>query len=170
MKFSRYTSGFTLIELLVVIAILGVLAAGILVAINPLEQLSRGRDATKKSTISQLGNAVQAYYTSQGGVYPTTGNTWITTVQTSGEIKSVPSAATPGCSNGGLVQNGYCYNSTAADAVVYTLGESASERTRAGCTSGQVVWIVWSSAEGKTGALCTANSTTYPPVGATGLR
>ena len=87
-KNKRIARGFTLIELLVVIAILGVLAGGILVAINPLEQLARGRDAGRKTTVQQMGNAVQAYYTSQGAVYPTQGATWMTIIQTSGELKS----------------------------------------------------------------------------------
>jgi len=60
--------GFTLIELLVVIAILGVLAGAILVAINPLEQLARGRDAGRKSTVDELGHATQAYYTAQNAL------------------------------------------------------------------------------------------------------
>ena len=41
--------GFTLIELLIVIAILGVLAVVILVAINPQEQLARGRGGGRTS-------------------------------------------------------------------------------------------------------------------------
>ena len=132
----KLSSGFTLIELLIVIAILGVLAAAILVAINPLEQLARGRDGGRKSTIGQLGNAVQAYYTSQNGVYPTANATWITTLQTAGELKTIPPAITPGC-GAANVQNGYCYAASATDAIVFTQGESASEKTRAGCTATQ---------------------------------
>ncbi len=177
-KTKKFQKGFTLIELLIVIAILGVLAAAILVAINPLEQLARGRDGGRKSTVSQLGNATQAYFTSQNAVYPTQGLLWMTTgtaggltgLQASGELKSIPGAIAPACQDGTVVQNGYCYRTNGTDAIVYVQGESASEKTRAACTAAQTVWIVWSSADGKTGATCTASAVTYPAVGITGLK
>jgi prepilin-type N-terminal cleavage/methylation domain-containing protein len=159
------SKGFTLVELLVVIGVLGVLAAAVLTAINPLEQLARGRDAGRKSTINQLGNAVQAYFTSQNGVYPTGNATWITTLQAAGELKTVPAVVNPGCA-GTNAQNGWCYVSTATDAIVFAPAESASEKTRAACAAATpYVWIVWSSAAGKTGATCTTNATTYPAAG-----
>lgn len=156
--------GFTLVELLVVIGVLGVLAAAVLTAINPLEQLARGRDGGRKSTVSQLGNAVQSYYTSQNAVYPTGSATWITTLQAAGELKTIPALVSPGCA-GTNAQNGWCYVANATDAIVFAPAESASEKTRAGCTTTQTTWIVWSSAAGKTGSTCTANITTYPAVG-----
>jgi prepilin-type N-terminal cleavage/methylation domain-containing protein len=162
-------AGFTLVELLVVIGVLGVLAAAVLTAINPLEQLARGRDGGRKSTVSQLGNSLQSYYTSQNAVYPTGNATWITTLVTAGELKSIPAVVTPGCA-GTNAQNGWCYVANASDAIVFTPAESAAERTRAGCTTAQTTWIVWSSAAGKTGSTCTANATTYPAVGITTLQ
>ncbi len=178
MNSKKYFSslGFTLIELLVVIAILGVLAGGVLIAINPLEQLSRARDAGRKTTIDSLGKSVQAYYTSQSAVYPTTGTTWMNTVQTSGELKTLPTnpsgtSYTVGCNNSAtLAQNGYCYNSNATDAIVYTRAESKSSTTTAGCNAAtQTTWVVWSSADGKTGLTCVANGTD-PAIGVTGLK
>ena len=58
--------GFTLIELLIVIAVIGVLAAALLVAINPLEQLNRAKDAGAKSDAVQLYRAALAAYTGKG--------------------------------------------------------------------------------------------------------
>lgn len=55
--------GFTLIELLIVIAILGILAAAVLVAINPGKRLAQARDAQRKSDISAIANALVGYYT-----------------------------------------------------------------------------------------------------------
>jgi prepilin-type N-terminal cleavage/methylation domain-containing protein len=54
--------GFTLIELLVVIAIIGILAVAVLSAINPLEQINKGRDTQKNSDASQLLGAIERYY------------------------------------------------------------------------------------------------------------
>ena len=54
---------FTLIELLIVIAILGILAAAILVAINPSKRIKQARDAQRKSDINVITNALIGYYT-----------------------------------------------------------------------------------------------------------
>lgn len=74
--------GFTMIELLIVIAILGILAVAVLSAINPLEQIRRGRDTSSRSDSEQLVNALERYYASRG-YFPwqtaegdTTGWTW----------------------------------------------------------------------------------------------
>lgn len=64
--------GFTLIELLVVIAILGILAAAVLVAINPAKRQRQAQDAKRKNDIGALATELQGYYTSPGsGCYPT---------------------------------------------------------------------------------------------------
>lgn len=81
--------GFTLIELLVVIAIVGVLAAVVLIAINPAKRLAQARDSGRKSDIGQIATAAQAYYTTSGG-YPTA----LADLTTSGDLKIVPNAPT----------------------------------------------------------------------------
>lgn len=68
--------GFTLIELLIVIAILGVLAAGVVTAINPLKRMQNARNAQRKMDLGQMANAVEAYAVSHGGQYPATGGNW----------------------------------------------------------------------------------------------
>jgi prepilin-type N-terminal cleavage/methylation domain-containing protein len=57
--------GFTLVELLIVIALLGVLAAAVLAAINPLEQANRARDTRMRSDASQLLAAIDRYFVTQ---------------------------------------------------------------------------------------------------------
>jgi len=58
--------GFTMIELLIVIAVLGVLAVAVLSAINPIEQINRGRDTGTRSDAEQLLSASDRFYTSMG--------------------------------------------------------------------------------------------------------
>ena len=58
--------GFTLIELLVVIAILGILAAVVLVAINPGQRIAATRNARVRSDIANLGNAANIFNTDTG--------------------------------------------------------------------------------------------------------
>lgn len=177
MKKSAHTNlqkGFTLIELLIVIGILGILAAAILVALNPLEQFARGRDAGRITSVDQLGHSVQSYYTSQNSVYPAQGATWETTLQTAGEIKSLPSNPTAGgytvgCYTANVAQNGICYRTNNVDGIVYMRAEASGNFVKAACTAGQLAWVVWSSAEGKSGLTCTA-ANTDPAVGVTGLR
>ena len=60
------SKGFTLIELLVVIAILGILAAVVLVAINPGQRIAAARNARVRSDIANLGNAANIFNTDTG--------------------------------------------------------------------------------------------------------
>jgi len=53
--------GFTLIELLIVIAIIGLLAAVVLIAINPAEMMKRGRDSQRLSDLTNLKKAIDVY-------------------------------------------------------------------------------------------------------------
>lgn len=64
--------GFTMIELLIVISILGFLAVAVLAAINPIEQINRGKDTGSRSDAEQLVSAIDRYYSSNG-YYP-----WVT--------------------------------------------------------------------------------------------
>lgn len=65
----RSQAGFTMIELLIVIAILGILAVAVLSAINPVEQINRGRDTGSRSDAEQLLSAIDRY-NAFAGYYP----------------------------------------------------------------------------------------------------
>ena len=65
----RRQAGFTMIELLIVITILGILAVAVLSAINPVEQINRGRDTGSRSDAEQLLSAMDRYY-AFNGYYP----------------------------------------------------------------------------------------------------
>lgn len=85
------SKGFTLIELLIVIAILGVLAAGILVAIDPVDKTRQANDAKIENAVSAIGRANEAYATLNGGTYATS----IAALITAGELKNNPSTGLP---------------------------------------------------------------------------
>jgi len=91
------SKGFTLIELLIVIALLGALVIGLLTALDPIEQIRRGRDTGLRNTTSEFFNALNRYYTLRyqfpwGGT-PLTSNASamgadVTTLINMGELKS----------------------------------------------------------------------------------
>ena len=58
-----------MIELLIVISILGILSVAVLSAINPVEQINRGRDTGTRSDAAQLLSAIDRYNAFQG-YYP----------------------------------------------------------------------------------------------------
>lgn len=66
---ARSQAAFTMIELLIVISILGILAVAVLSAINPIEQINRGRDTGSRSDAEQLLSALDRYYAYKG-FYP----------------------------------------------------------------------------------------------------
>ncbi|MBP9687772.1 hypothetical protein KBD68_03890, partial [Candidatus Woesebacteria bacterium] len=98
--------------------------------------------------------------------------TWINTLVAAGEITVAPGAiaynvtgtAACGATN---VQNGWCYAFTAGTgAIVFARLESKANVSKC-TTAGNVAWVVYSTAAGRGGGICTANATTYPTVGLT---
>ncbi len=62
----KLSKGFTLIELLIVIGVLGILAAGLLAAVDPFEQLKKARDANNRNASVEVLNAMTRYYATHG--------------------------------------------------------------------------------------------------------
>lgn len=62
----KLSKGFTLIELLIVIGVLGIMATGLLAAVDPFEQLKKARDANNRNIAIELLNAFTRYYATHG--------------------------------------------------------------------------------------------------------
>lgn len=164
--------GFTLVELLIVIAILGTLAVVVLIAINPLQQLARTRDAGRKSSVTQLGHNLEAYGVGNNGIYLPEGATWITSLVTAGEIQATPgqisNSLTAYCTTN--AQNGFCYDATTAGggapAIVFSRLEATTDISRCGATFAGTdrAYAAYSTGLGRGGIICTTGG--EPTVGA----
>lgn len=121
-----YQKGFTLVELLVVIAVLGVLAAGVLTAINPAKRIRQANDANLKSSEGQIVNALQAYFTANQ-VYPT----GLGDLVTSNDLKSVPTQ--PGGDAFGYAVTASCTESSCEAAVWGSLADVPAGTTEFYC-------------------------------------
>ena len=90
---SEEQKGFTLIELIIVIAILGILAAAVLAAIDPIDKLRAGNDSKVLGDVRQIYDAsLRAYATAN--MMPTALTGTLTapafSVVQSGELKTSP--------------------------------------------------------------------------------
>lgn len=67
---STKKTGFTLIEILIVIGIISILAAIVIVAINPARQFAQSRNAQRWSNVNTILNAVHQYAVDNNGILP----------------------------------------------------------------------------------------------------
>lgn len=65
----KWQRGFTLIEILVVIGIIAVLAAIVIIAINPARQFAQARDTQRNSNLNAILNAVGQRIADNKGIF-----------------------------------------------------------------------------------------------------
>jgi prepilin-type N-terminal cleavage/methylation domain-containing protein len=116
MKISK-NKGFTLIEILVVIGIIAVLAAIVIIAINPARQFAQARNTQRLSNMNTILNAIGQNMADNKGLFTCSGVTLgaSTTIGTSG--KNLAPCLTPTYIAAGLPMDPT--NGTAADTQYY---------------------------------------------------
>ncbi|PSO46555.1 MAG: hypothetical protein BRC24_01360 [Parcubacteria group bacterium SW_4_46_8] len=66
----KHSKAFTLLEILLVVAAIGILAAIVIVAINPQRQLGKVRDAERQSEVTTIKEGLEQYSLDNEGEYP----------------------------------------------------------------------------------------------------
>ena len=70
----RMKAGFTLIEILVVIGILAILAAAVLIAVNPARQFAQARDSQRATHVNAILNAIGQNIADNKGIFTCAGS------------------------------------------------------------------------------------------------
>lgn len=69
-RLTKRLQGFTLIELMVVIGIITILAAVVIVAVNPLRQFRSARDTQRRADLREITSAIYQYSVDNNGQLP----------------------------------------------------------------------------------------------------
>jgi prepilin-type N-terminal cleavage/methylation domain-containing protein len=97
--------GFTLIEVLLVIAILAILAAVVIIAINPAKQFGEAQNAQRRSDVRTILDAVHQYSIDNYGSYPSESIPVGTDCEEEGEFICIGNISCDGVSLDALVED-----------------------------------------------------------------
>jgi prepilin-type N-terminal cleavage/methylation domain-containing protein len=146
--------GFTLIELLIVIAIIAILAAIVIVAINPGHQLAQSRNAQRWSNVNTILNAVHQYAVENSGALPSNLTTSIQEICVGGTATSTCTGASLTPLNEliwgekfvvSIPADPSCPSACATNGVGYTIVKSANGRITVAAPDAEVDEVISAS-------------------------
>ena len=137
---SKRNKGFTLLEILLVIAAIGILAAIVLIAINPNKQIEAAREAKRKSDQNAIAKAIQQYIIEKG-VYPPK-------LQEVGVGGTVGLCVVAGCSNG--IDLSSALSDYISSIPIPDRGQYLVTKTANGVSTGYDNSNIWATAAGGT--------------------
>jgi type IV pilus assembly protein PilA len=79
-NFNKKNKGFTLIEILVVLGIIAILAAIVIVAVNPAENFQKATAATRSAGANSIVNTIGQFIVGTNGTIPTNIPTTLTEI------------------------------------------------------------------------------------------
>lgn len=95
-RITKNSSGFTLIEVLIVIVIVGVMAAGVAIAVDPIDKIKSANDAKAQNNVGVVARAAEAYAVTHNGFYPSNDTTGLIELRDSGDLKIIPTMPSGG--------------------------------------------------------------------------
>jgi len=99
----KNNKGFTLLEILLVVGIIGILAAIVIIAINPGRSLAKARDVQRKVGITEINKGLNQYYIDHNQ-YPSSVLTSLTSICNTGSVSNTATSTTgENCVVAGLI-------------------------------------------------------------------